>query len=163
MTSIEIYYMSVGRGVNLLLNATPDSHGEVPAAQMKRLQEFGDEIRAASPSRSSPRRGEGNNLSLDFGGEQTIDHIVLREDIARGERVRKFLVEGRRADGTWLALARARRSAAARSFPFPDRRAGLRLTVQESVAPVTIRELSVFHVNRPVPKLAYREGDRSAN
>jgi len=26
--------------------------------------------------------------------------------------------------------------------------------------PVTIRDLSVFHVNRPVPKLAYREGVR---
>jgi len=37
---------------------------------------------------------------------------------------------------------------------------GLRLTVQESVAPVTIREFSVFHVNRSVPKLAYREGGR---
>jgi len=29
--------------------------------------------------------------------------------------------------------------------------------VEESVAPVTIRELSAFRVNRPLPKLAYRE------
>jgi hypothetical protein len=35
--------------------------------------------------------------------------------------------------------------------------------MQESVAPVTIRELSAFHVNRRVPKLAYREGGRPAN
>ena len=40
---------------------------------------------------------------------------------------------------------------------------GLRLTVQESIAPVTIRELSVFNVNRPVPKLACREDSRPAN
>jgi alpha-L-fucosidase len=156
---IEIYYMSVGRGVNLLLNATPDSHGEVPAAQMKRLQEFGDEIRSRFAKPLFTTCGEGNNISLDFGSEQTIDHIVLREEIRGGERIRKFLVEGRRADGTWLALARGTQVGSRQIIPIPATAVtGLRLTVQESVAPVTIRELSAFRINRPVPKLAYREG-----
>jgi alpha-L-fucosidase len=155
---IEIYYLSVGRGVNLLLNATPDSHGEVPAAQMKRLQEFGDEIRARFAKPLFTTRGEGNNVTLDFGSEQTIDHIVLREDIRGGEHIRKFLVEGRRADRTWLALARGTQVGSRQVIPIPATAVtGLRLTVQESVAPATIRELSVFRVNRPVPKLAYRE------
>jgi len=35
---------------------------------------------------------------------------------------------------------------------------GPRLTVEECVVPVAIRELSVFHVNLRVPKVAYREG-----
>jgi alpha-L-fucosidase len=156
---IEIYYMSVGRGVNLLLNATPDSHGEVPAAQMKRLQEFGDEIRARFAKPLFTTRGEGNNVSLDFGSQQTIDHIVLREEIRGGERIRKFLVEGRRADGAWLALARGTQVGSRQVIPIPATAVtGLRLTVQESLAPVTIRELSAFRVNRPVPKLACREG-----
>lgn len=34
----------------------------------------------------------------------------------------------------------------------------VRLTLQERVAPVRIRELSAFYVNRPVPKQAYRPG-----
>ena len=51
-------------------------------------------------------QGEGNSLSLDFGGEKTIDHIVLREDIRLGERVRRFIVEGRLPDGKWMALVR---------------------------------------------------------
>jgi alpha-L-fucosidase len=148
--------------VNLLLNATPDSHGEVPAAQMKRLQEFGNEIRARFTKPLFTTRGEGNNISLDFGSEQTIDHIVLREDIRGGERIRKFLVEGRRADGTWLALARGTQVGSRQIIPIPATAVtGLRLTVQESVAPFTIRELSAFHVNRPVPKLAYREDSTS--
>ena len=155
---IEIYYMSVGRGVNLLLNATPDSHGEVPAAQMKRLQEFGDEIRARFAKPLFTTRGEGNNVTLDFGSEQTIDHIVLREEISDGERIRKFLIEGRRADDTWLALARGTQVGSRQIIPLPAIAVtGLRFTVQESVAPVTIRELSALRVNRPVPKLAYRE------
>jgi alpha-L-fucosidase len=161
---VEIYYMSVGRGVNLLLNATPDSHGEVPAAQMKRLQEFGDEIRARFATPLFATKGEGNNLSLDFGGEKTIDHIVLREDIRGGERVRKFLVEGRRANGQWLALVRGPQVGSRQIIPIPATAlTGLRLTVQESIAPVRIREMSAFYVNRPVPKLAYREAGPSPN
>jgi alpha-L-fucosidase len=156
---VEIYYLSVGHGVNLLLNATPDSHGEVPAAQMKRLQGFGDEIRARFAKPLFTTKGQGHNLALDFGGEKTIDHMVLREDIPGGERVRKFLIEGRRANGKWLALARGTQVGSRQIIPIPATAVtGLRLTVQESLAPVTIRELSVFHVNRPVPPLAYREG-----
>ncbi|MGA2657749.1 MAG: alpha-L-fucosidase [Verrucomicrobiota bacterium] len=158
---IDIYYMSVGRGVNLLLNATPDTHGAVPAAQMNRLREFGDEIRGRFAKPLYATRGEGNTLSLDLGGEKTIDHIILREDIRGGERIREFLVEGRRAGGNWTALARGAQVGSRQIIPIPAIAVtGLRLTVQDSAAPVTIRELSVFHVNRPVPKLAYREGVR---
>ena len=161
---VEIYYLSVGRGVNLLLNATPDSHGEVPAAQMKRLQQFGDEIRERFAKPLFTTQGEGNHLALELGGEKTIDHIVLREDIRGGERVRKFVVEGRRASGDWLALARGTQIGSRQIIPIPATAVtGLRLTVEERVAPVTIRELSVLYVNRPVPKLAYREGGRPAN
>jgi len=156
---IEIYYLSVGHGVNLLLNATPDAHGEVPAAQMQRLQEFGDEIRERFAKPLFATQGEGNNLSLDLGGEKIIDHIVLREDIRGGERVRKFLVEGRRPNGKWLVLARGTQVGNRQIIPIPATAVtALRLTVQENVAPVTMREFSVLHVNRPVPKLAFREG-----
>ncbi len=156
---IEIYYMSVGRGVNLLLNATPDKHGEIPGAQMKRLQEFGDEVRARFAQPLFTTKGDGNEVTLDFSGEKTIDHVVLREDIAAGERVRKFFVEGRRADGSWVALARGTQVGCRQIIPIPATTVqAIRLTVQESVAPVKVRELSVLYVNRPVPKLACRPG-----
>ena len=161
---VEIYYMSVGRGVNLLLNATPDNHGEVPRAQMKRLRELGDEIRGRFAKPLFTTRGEGNTLSLELGGETTIDHVILREDIRRGERIRKFLIEGRRADGDWTVLGRGTQVGSRQIIPIASTSVNaVRLTVQASAAPVTIRELSVFHVNRPVPRRAYREGDPSAN
>jgi alpha-L-fucosidase len=155
---VEIYYMSVGRGVNLLLNATPDSHGEVPAAQTKRLQQFGDEIRGRFANPLATTQGKGGHLSLDLGGEKSIDHIVLREDIRGGERVRRFVVEGKRADGEWLTLARGTQVGSRQIIPIPATTVtALRLSVEESVAPVRIRELSAFYVNRHVPKLAYRD------
>jgi alpha-L-fucosidase len=160
---VEIYYMSVGRGVNLLLNATPDTHGEVPPAQMRRLRQFGDEIRERFAKPLATTQGKGDQLTLDLGGERTIDHIVLREDIRDGERVRKFVVEGRCPDGTWLALARGTQVGSRQIFPIPATAVtGLRLSVEQSVAPAAIRELSVYNVNRPVPKSAYRNGGHSA-
>lgn len=155
---IEIYYLSVGHGVNLLLNATPDDHGEVPAAQMKRLQEFGDEVRARFGRPLATTHGLGPVLTLDLGGEKTVDHLILREDIAGGERVRKVQLDGRRADGTRLTLARGTQVGVRQIIPIrPVAVTDLRLTVEESVGPVTIRELSALRVDRPVPKLAYRD------
>jgi alpha-L-fucosidase len=154
---IEIYYMSVGRGVNLLLNATPDSHGEVPAAQMARLKEFGDEVRTRFARPLATTHGEGNNLSLEIGDGKEIDHVVVREDLRVGERVRKFKIEGRRPDGEWVTLVRGTQVGNRQIVPFPTVRvAAVRLTVLESAGPVIIRELSAFRVDRPVPKGAYR-------
>jgi alpha-L-fucosidase len=154
---VEIYYMSVGRGVNLLLNITPDDHGEVPAAQVRRLKEFGDEIAARFAKPLFTTKGEGNSLSLDFGGEKTVDHIVLREDIRQGERVRHFIVEGRLPDGKWTVLLRGTQIGNRQIVPLRATvTSAVRLTVQESVAPVSIHEFSVFNVNRPVPPVAYR-------
>ena len=160
---IEIYYMSVGRGVNLLLNATPDPHGAIPADQMARLAEFGDEVRRRFAKPLATTHGQGDSLTLDLGGEQTIDHLVLREDIRGGERVRGFVVEGRRKDGKWLRLASGSQIAVRQIIPIPPERVDqVRLTVTQKVEPVTIAELSVLRVDRPVPAIAYREGGRQA-
>jgi len=156
---IEIYYLSVGRGVNMLLNATPDSHGEIPAAQLKRLQEFGDEVRGRFGNPLFTTHGSGDGLTLDLKGSPVIDHVILREDIRGGERTRKFVVEGQGADGKWLILASGTQIGVRQIIPIPATAlAKVRFTAQESAAPVTLREFSVFHVNRPVPRLAYREG-----
>ena len=161
---VEIYYLSVGRGANLLLNATPDKHGEIPTAQMKRLQEFGDEIRARFSKPLLTAKSDNKDLAVDFGSEKTIDHIVLREDIAGGERVRRFVVEGRRANGSWFALAQGTQVGCRQIIAIPATAVqAVRLTVQASVAPVRIRELSVYHVNRPVPKSAYRQATGAAD
>ena len=69
-----------------------------------------------------------------------------------------------RANSEWLVLARGTHVGSRQIFPIPVTAVtSLRLTVQESIAPVSVRELSVFNVNRRVPKLAYREGSRAAN
>ncbi len=155
---IEVYYLSVGRGVNLLLNITPDDHGEIPKMQIRRLREFGDDIRARFAKPLFTTRGRGDNLLIDFDRPRTIDHLVLREDIRRGERTRRFSIEGRMPDGQWLELAQGTQVGNRQIFPIaPTLLTGVRFVVHEKVAPVSIREFSVFNVGRPAPERAYRE------
>ncbi len=154
---IEIYYRSVGHGVNLLLNVTPDGHGVVPAAQVRRLKEFGDEIRARFGKPLASTQGRGTTLDLSLGSPKTIDHIQLREDIRQGERIRKFEVEGRGADGNWVALFHGTQIGARQLIPIHAvTLSGLRLQVEKSIGQPLIRQFAVFYVNRPVPQSAYR-------
>lgn len=97
-------------------------------------------------------------MASPLDGESTIDHIVLREDIKFGERIRKFSVEGQRADGTWSVLVRGTQVGCRQIFPIqPVSVKQLRLTVQESAGQVTLREFAVYKVNRSVPKVAFRD------
>ena len=155
---VEIYYMSVGRGVNLLLNITPDGHGELPEAQIRRLKEFGDEINARFSRPLAATHGEGATLDLKLAAAMTVDHLQLREDIRTGERVREFVVEGCGEEGKWRTLLRGTQIGARQLVPIPAiKLTDLRLTVEKSVGQPVIRDFSVFNVNRPVPKSAYRQ------
>ena len=154
---VEIYYMSVGRGVNLLLNITPDDHGLVPEAQVIRLKEFGDEIATRFARPLAATKGEGETLELKLSDPAMVDHFRLQEDIRQGERVRQFLVEGRAEDGSWTTLWRGTQIGARQIVPItPVKLTALRLKVERSIGQPILRELAAFYVNRPLPKAASR-------
>jgi len=154
---VEIYYMSVGRGANLLLNITPNGHGAVPEAQIQRLKEFGDDIKARFAKPLGTAQGKGDTAVLDFPAATAINHLQIREDLAKGERVRQFVIEGRDAAGKWTTLFQGSQIGARQIIPIqPVTVMGLRLKVEKSFGTASIRDLSAFHVDRPVPKTAYR-------
>jgi alpha-L-fucosidase len=91
-----LYYYSVGRGCNLLLNIGPDRRGLFPEKDATRLDEFGQEIRRrlgrALAGLKDVKR-EGNTWTLQFGERTLIDHVVLQEDIRLGEHIRTFEIK----------------------------------------------------------------------
>jgi alpha-L-fucosidase len=158
---LDIYYQSVGRGSILLLNITPDDHGAVPEAQMKRLAELGQEIRTrfGKPltATSSVMQEATGELVLPLGGEVSVDHVRLREDIRGGERVRQFKLEAKTAPDTWTTLNVGSHIGSRQILPFPAIKATeLRLQILQSAGPPAIAEFAAFHVGRPVPKAALR-------
>jgi alpha-L-fucosidase len=101
---VDMYYKSVGHGAVLLLNQTPDRTGLIPEADSRRAAEFGAEIRRRLGTPRAETLAMGTEAALDVKGGGPIDHIVIMENIAVGERVRAYVVEGL-VNGTWQQLA----------------------------------------------------------
>lgn len=101
---MEMYYCSVGRNCNLLLNANPNSDGLVPEADMKRYEEFGREIRNRFSSAIASTDGEGTLVDLELKSPQDMNHVVIMEEISLGERVLEYVVEHLTTDGNWQTL-----------------------------------------------------------
>lgn len=101
---MKMYHNSVGRNSTLILGVTPDDRGLLPDVDVRRLKEFGDEIRRRFGCPLASVQGEGNQLQIKLPEESKINAIVLSEDIRHGERVRSYKVEGK-VKGKWVTLS----------------------------------------------------------
>ena len=141
---MEIYYGSVGRGANLLLNHTPDMTGRIPEDDARRAAEFGAEIRRRFGQSLAETSGEGPVVELPFSGPATVDHVILMEDIRAGERVRSYVVEGQ-AGGAWIELCRGTAIGHKKIDRFgPVVVSGVRFRCLHSAEPPVIRRLAAF-------------------
>jgi alpha-L-fucosidase len=149
---IEIYYRSVGRGAQLLLNMPPDRTGRIPAADAARAREFGDEIRRRFERPLADTPGIGRELLLSFAGPQRIDHVVLQEEMAHGERVRAWRLDGM-AWEHWQQIGAGNAIGHKRILPVrPDGYTMLRLRVTEAVGDPVIRRFAAFNVGSAPPR-----------
>ncbi|MCL5098100.1 MAG: alpha-L-fucosidase [Candidatus Omnitrophica bacterium] len=141
---MSIYYNSVGRNCNLLLNSTPDRDGLIPKADMARYREFGAEVQRRFGHSLAETSGQGNTLELVLPQKTRIDHVILQEEIAQGERVREYVVEGL-VDGQWRELANGSCIGHKRIEQFkPADVTTVRLRVTKSVAAPLIRKMAVY-------------------
>lgn len=88
---IDLYYYSVGRGGNLLLNIGPDENGLLPKEDGDNFVEFGKRIKKyfGSPIECEITE-ENDEYILEFPEEKKINHIVIEEDLSEGESVSEF-------------------------------------------------------------------------
>lgn len=95
-----LYYYSVGRGANLLLNIGPDRRGLLPDVDTMRLLEMGKEIRrrfdapvARMEAFTQTKTEAGTEWTIHFDEPTLVDHCILQEKIAEGERIRRVCIE----------------------------------------------------------------------
>jgi alpha-L-fucosidase len=100
---MDKYYKSVGRNSTLIMGLTPDPTGLLPEPDVQRLKEWGAEIKSRFAVPLAKTSGKGKNLIISLNERSNINHIVLQEDISKGERVRKFTLEGKTKNG-WQSL-----------------------------------------------------------
>lgn len=84
-----LYYYSVGRGANLLLNIGPDRAGKLPAEDKRALLAFGDRIRKLN-SGFLVCEQECADKKITITMEQSlVNHVILSEEIT-GEEIKNF-------------------------------------------------------------------------
>ena len=149
---IEIYYRSVGRGTQLLLNMPPDRTGRIPALDAARAGEFGDEIRRRFGTTVGEGAVTGRLLEISLGGTRRVDHVILQEAIVQGERVRGWTLEGY-AWNHWQPLATGTEIGHKLIVPVrPDGYTILRLTITDAVDEPIIQRLAAFNTGSSAPQ-----------
>jgi hypothetical protein len=142
---MNMYYGSVGRNSTLILGLTPDPRGLIPAPDSIRLQSFGEEVRKRFSNPISTTSGNGQMHQIDVKKNTVIDHVLLMEDIAYGERVREFIVEGKTAKG-WTTLCSG--SSIGHKFIAQFNAiavSALRLRITKTLADPQIKVFSIFN------------------
>ncbi len=144
-----LYYYSVGRNCNLLLNVAPDRRGRFPEKDALRLREFGTEFRRCFNrplGTLEAFKREGNDWEWCPGQRVLVDHLILKEDITKGERIRHFVIE---TDiGGWKTLYEGHcvgHKAICAFPPVPVHR--LRIRVIQSEGTVHWRTLDLYNVS----------------
>ncbi len=90
---LGMYYYSVGRGANLLLNIAPDRHGLLPEKDSARLVEFGEKIKSMfgkSIAGLEQTVKNGDVYTIDLKENTLVNHVILEEKISDGEEIESF-------------------------------------------------------------------------
>ncbi len=141
---LDVYYASVGHGAVLLLNQAPDRSGLIPPEEIARGKEFGDEIRRRFGTPLAETAGVGTDLEVALEEPARIDHVVVREDILQGERVREYVVEGL-VKSQWQQLAAGTAVGNKKIDRFRPIEVGrVRLRITKSAAEPQIRKFAVY-------------------
>lgn len=106
---VDIYYQSVGCNSVLLLNIPPDKRGLLHEVDVKNLKEFGEYIEKSFADNAVVngdklwRAAEGKSNIYKVKRGAVVNTLLLQEEIAKGQRVERFLVEGY-INGSWKYL-----------------------------------------------------------
>lgn len=105
---MKVYFESIGRGANLLINMTPDTRGLIPKKEVNRLSAFGRELDKtfSSPidNANMTRSESSDEYSLNLDQKQAINLLMMEEDIQYGQYIKKYKVEAYSA-GKWQIIA----------------------------------------------------------
>ena len=149
---LEIYYRSVGRGTQLLLNIPADRRGLLPDTDCAHAREFGNEIRRRFGRSVAETHGLGEIVVLPLPSPARIDHVILQEDCSTGQRIQSYRLEGR-AQGKWMELGEGMSIGHKRIQPFnPGVFEAVRLIIPSSFDLPATRRLAAFNTGSQPPR-----------
>ena len=146
---MKMYEASVGHGTFMLLNNTPDRSGLIPAPDVARAKEFGDEVQRRYGLPIVYSSGKGETVETVPSSPSMIDAVVTMEDIAQGERIREYVIEGM-VEGLWKELAKGTAVGHKKIDKIePVRVSKVRIRVTKSAGEPLIRRIALFRTEAP--------------
>jgi len=145
---VNLYFQSVGRGANLLLNVPPNRDGLLSTWDTTPLEAFGRWRRATfevNHAAGVPLKRQGDDFTLDLKRPAAFNVIRVREDIRQGQRIDAFTIYAE-VDGNWETIAEATSIGPRRLFRLGRNvTAGrVRLRIAQQSAKAEITELALF-------------------
>ena len=144
---MELYFTSVGRNGKLLLNVPPTREGLLHPTDVARLtafraalaRTFAEDVTAGARRRTS----RDGSTTWELRAPHTVTIARLAEDVARGQHVARYTLEGADAGGAWVTLASGTTIGHAKLDRFaPATLRRVRLRIDDAVgtpAPVRLR------------------------
>jgi alpha-L-fucosidase len=172
----EIYFASIGRGGNLLLNVPVDRRGLIPAGDSIRLVEFKTEMdKCFATNLAFNQRVLGSALNgyptknlvdgklntswvpsdyptnrsfiVQLKHRENFNCIVLQENIAVGQRIKSFKVEVGKGEG-WKEVASGTTVGFKRIIRFDLQQAiQIKVSITESKAAPSLSELGIYRID----------------
>ena len=138
------YETSVGRNTNMLLGLVVNDKGLIPDADIHQIETLGKEIVRQYGTPLQQTSGTGSEYILSFDKPTSINRVILQEDIAKGERVLKYSLKGKK-NNEWIDLASGSCIGHKHIDRFePQTLDAIKLVVDESKADPQIMNFSVF-------------------
>lgn len=161
---MNLYYKSVGRGSVLLLNATPDTSGLIPESHVKVYQAFGREIASRFDKPLARTKGKTRELVIDLKNPTVVNHTILREDLASGQRVTAYRIEGTLDGKQWKLLYKGTSVGNKKIDYFPDATVKqIRVVVEKDKALPQLADFSVYRVKSKLEDIGKETKDKAVN
>lgn len=97
---LDIYYKSVGRNANLLLNFPVNKDGVIPTEDVNRINDFKNYLNSTfstgffkDKDTSWINVNNGKSKEYKLSSKTQVNVLVIQEDISKGQRVESFSIE----------------------------------------------------------------------
>lgn len=156
----DIYFQSVGYNSVLLLNIPPDRRGLIHENDVARLKElstylsntFGTNYLKKGNKSWSKKQGTPYEYKVAKGA--VVNTLMLQEDIAKGQRIESFLVEGY-MNGAWSFLTEGTTVGYKRLFRFSDcKPERIRITLRSTRGEANVLRAGLYYATPIADKTA---------